>query len=198
MELPEQRQTVLSGLLQTVLFDEELLVVLEQVCDNVVSGLSPPLAILGELKPLQEQVLTAFLGLVGCSMQGGCPGLQDAISNQKLFSTAYFLVSALAEMPDNAAALLGTCHKLQIIPTLCHLLCALSNDGVADLDDPALALLKDTDRFGIVQRLFASADINLEILQASVKAVTSKDPNVFPLILYVSLCGLCALGRAHE
>lgn len=31
MELPEQRQTVLSGLLQTVLFDEELLVVLEQV-----------------------------------------------------------------------------------------------------------------------------------------------------------------------
>lgn len=27
----------------------------------------------------------------------------------------------LAEMPDNAAGLLGTCCKLQIIPTLCHL-----------------------------------------------------------------------------
>lgn len=77
-------------------------------------------------------------------------------------------------------------------------LCALSNNGVADLDDPALALLKDTDRFGIVQLLFASADINLEILQASVKAFTLKDPNVFPLILFVSLSGLCALGRAHE
>ncbi|KAF6085922.1 gasdermin E [Phyllostomus discolor] len=63
----------------------------------------------------------AFLQLVGCSVQGECPGPQGVVSNQKLFSTAYFLVSALAEMPDNAAALLGTCCKLQIIPTLCHL-----------------------------------------------------------------------------
>ncbi|XP_004418969.1 PREDICTED: non-syndromic hearing impairment protein 5 [Ceratotherium simum simum] len=197
VELPEQQKTALSNVLQAVLFDEELLVVLEQVCHDLVSGLSPLLPTLGELKPLQQQDLTAFLRLVGCSVQGGCPGLEDAVSNQKLFSTAYFLVSALAEMPDNAAALLGTCCKLQIIPMLCHLLRALSEDGVSDLEDPALAPLKDTERFGIVQRLFASADINVERQQSSVKAVTPKDPNVFPLILYISLNGLCALGGAH-
>lgn len=67
-------------------------------CDDMVSGLPPPLAFLGELKPPQQQDLTAFLQLVGCSVQGGCPGPENVISNQQLFSTAYFLVSALAGM----------------------------------------------------------------------------------------------------
>ncbi|XP_012496187.1 PREDICTED: non-syndromic hearing impairment protein 5 [Propithecus coquereli] len=193
VELPESQQTAVSSALQAVLFDEELLVVLEQVCEDVVSGLSPPLAVLAELKPPQQQDLTTFLRLVGCSVQGP----KDAVSNQKLFATAYFLVSALAEMPDNAAVLLGTCCKLRIIPALCHLLQALSDDGVSDLEDAPLAPLKDTERFGIVQRLFALADITLERLQSSVKATILKDPNVFPLILYITLNGLCALGRGH-
>lgn len=76
-------------------------------------------------------------------------------------------------------------------------LCALSDDGVSDLENPALAPLTDLETFGIVQRLFATADMNLERLQSSVKVVTQKDPNIFPLILYISLNGLCALGRAH-
>ncbi|XP_032160672.1 gasdermin-E isoform X1 [Mustela erminea] len=196
-ELPAQQQSALSHVLQAVLSDEELLRALEQVCEDVVSGLSSPLATLGELKPPQQQDLTAFLCLVGYRVQGGRPGLEDAVSNQKLFSTAYFLVSALAEMPDNAAALLGACCKLQIIPSLCHLLRALSDDGISDLENPDLAPLKDMERFMIVQRLFASADMNLERLQSSVKVVTQKDPNIFPLILYISLNGLCALSRAH-
>lgn len=62
---------------------------------------------------------------------------------------------------------------------------ALSDDGVSDLEDPVLAPLKDTERFGIVQRLFASADINLERLQPPVKVATRKAPNVLPRILYV-------------
>lgn len=75
---------------------------------------------------------------------------------------------------------------------------ALSDDGVSDLENPVLAPLKDLERFGIVQRLFATADMNLERLRSSVKVVTQKkDPNIFPLILYISLNGLCALGRAH-
>lgn len=65
-------------------------------CDDVVRGLSPSQAILGELKPPQRQNLTAFLRLVGCSVQGGHPGPAGAVSDQKLFSTAYLLVSALA------------------------------------------------------------------------------------------------------
>ncbi|KAF6085926.1 gasdermin E [Phyllostomus discolor] len=197
-QLPEPEQTALSGVLQVVLLDEELLVVLEQVCGDVVGGLPPPLAVLGELKPPQRKNLMAFLQLVGCSVQGECPGPQGVVSNQKLFSTAYFLVSALAEMPDNAAALLGTCCKLQIIPTLCHLLQALSAGGDPDLDDTALAPLRDAERFGIAQCLLATAGVALERRQSSVKAVTGQVPNISPLVLYVSLSGLHALGRAHQ
>ncbi|XP_047619471.1 gasdermin-E [Phacochoerus africanus] len=197
-ELPEQQQTALNDVLQEVLFDEEMLMALEQVCDSVASSrLLPPLAGRGELKPSQQQKLMAFLQLVGCSVQGGVPGPEDVVSNRKLFSTAYLLVSALAEMPDNAAVLLGTCCKLQIIPTLCHLLYALSDEGMSDLEDPMLAPLKDAETLEIVQHLFALADINLEMLQSSVQATASKDPAVLPLILYISLNGLCALGRAH-
>lgn len=197
-QLPEQQQAALSGVLQAVLFDEELLLVLEQVCDDVVSGLSPSQAILGELKPPQRQNLTAFLRLVGCSVQGRQLGPEGAVSDRKLFSTAYFLVSALAEMPDNGAALLGTCCELRIIPSLCHLLCALSTGGESDLEDVALAPLRDTERFGIVRRLLATADIDLERRQSAVRAVTCKVPNLSPLVLYVSLNGLRALGPAHQ
>lgn len=51
-----------------------------------------------ELTDRQQQDLTTFLQLVGCRIQGERPGPQDAVSNQKLFATAYFLVSALAGM----------------------------------------------------------------------------------------------------
>lgn len=73
-------------------------------CDDVFSGLSPPRAMPGELKPSQQQDLAAFLRLVGYSVQSGCPGPEDAVSNQKLFSTAYFLVSALAGMDGERKA----------------------------------------------------------------------------------------------
>lgn len=64
----------------------------------------------GELKPSQQQDLTAFLRLVGYSVQSGCPGPEDAVSNQKLFSTAYFLVSALAGMEKGRQT--GVARKL--------------------------------------------------------------------------------------
>ncbi|KFO31515.1 gasdermin-E isoform X1 [Fukomys damarensis] len=199
LELPAEQQTALHNLLQAVLFDEEFLVVLEQVCDDMAGGFWCPQAALamGELKPPQQQDLMAFLQLAGCRIQGEWPGPEGEVSNQKLFATAYFLVSALAEMPDNAAALLGICCKLQIIPTLYHLLRVLSDDGICDLEDPTLVPLKDTERFGIVQRLFVAADINLEQEHSSVKATVLKDPHVFPLILYITLNGLCALGKEH-
>lgn len=53
---------------------------------------------LGKLKPSQQRDLVAFLRLVGYSVQGECPGPEDVVHNQKLLSTAYFLVSALAGM----------------------------------------------------------------------------------------------------
>ncbi|XP_027788502.2 gasdermin-E [Marmota flaviventris] len=200
VELPEQQQKALHNLLLVVLFDEELLLVLEQVCDDMAGGVCSLQAAqaMAELKPLQQQDLTAFLRLVGCRIQGERPGPEDKVSNQKLFATAYFLVSALAEMPDNAVSLLGTCWNLKIIPALCYLFHALSDSGVSDLEDPILGPLKDTEKFGIVQRLFASTNINLERLQSSVKAVVLKDSHVFPLILCITLNGLYTLGKEHE
>lgn len=74
---------------------------------------------------------------------------------------------------------------------------ALSAGGEPDLEDTALAPLRDTEKFGIVQRLLATADINLERRQSAIRAVTGSAPNLSPLVLYVSLYGLCALGRAR-
>lgn len=67
-------------------------------CDDIVSSLSPSLVALGELKLSQQHNLTTFLRLAGCSVQGERPGSEYVVRNQKLFSTAYFLVSALAGM----------------------------------------------------------------------------------------------------
>nr|XP_004652861.1 gasdermin-E isoform X2 [Jaculus jaculus] len=200
-ELPGHQRTALRLLLQAALFDEDFLVVLEQVCDDIASGLWSPQATqaVEELTPPRQQDLSAFLRLVGCKVLGEHPGPQDEVSNQKLFATAYFLVSALAEMPDNAAVLLGTCCKLQMISTLCHLLYTLSDDGESDLEDPTLAPLRDTERFRIVQRLFALAtSIDLERMQASVRAAIPKDSSIFLLVFQITLSGLCALGREHE
>ncbi|XP_045144738.1 gasdermin-E isoform X2 [Echinops telfairi] len=122
VELPEQQQRALRTLLQAALLDDELLTVLERVFDDMVRGLSPPLEALEELKPPQQQDLTAFLQLVGCSLQGAGREQEAAQDNQELLPTAYFLISALAEMPDNAVALLAACCELQLIPTLGRLL----------------------------------------------------------------------------
>ncbi|EPQ11476.1 Non-syndromic hearing impairment protein 5 like protein [Myotis brandtii] len=72
-------------------------------------------------------------------------------------------------------------------------LCALSAGGESDLEDVALAPLRDTERFGIVRRLLATADINLERRQSAVRAVTCKVPNLSPLVLYPSINSLGCL-----
>lgn len=102
------------------------------------------------------------------------------------------------EMPDNATVFLGTCCKLHVISSLCCLLHALSDDSVCDFHNPTLAPLRDTERFGIVQRLFASADIALERMQFSAKATILKDSCIFPLILHITLSGLSTLSKEHE
>lgn len=74
---------------------------------------------------------------------------------------------------------------------------ALSPDGASELEDAALAPLRDAGRFGIVQRLLATADIQLERRQSSVRAVTRRVPNASPLVLYISLLGLRASDAAR-
>ena len=62
------------------------------------------------------------------------------------------------------------------------------------LSSPLVATLTDRGRFDVVQRLFASSNISLEMTESSVKAVTMQEPRFFPLVLYVALYGFYALG----
>lgn len=62
-------------------------------CDDAASGLPPAQEVLAGLQPPQRENLTAFLQLVGYSVQDGRPSLD---SDPQLFTTAYVLVSRLA------------------------------------------------------------------------------------------------------
>lgn len=77
---------------------------------------------------------------------------------------------------------------------------ALSAGGQADLEDGALAPLRDAEPFGIVQCLLATVGVALERQQSAVRAVTYDVPDLdpSPLALYVSLSGLRALGPAQQ
>lgn len=74
---------------------------------------------LGELKLSQQHNLTTFLRLAGCSVQGERPGSEDVVHNQKLFSTAYFLVSALAGMDQKKKKKGGNVLALKLLCLLC-------------------------------------------------------------------------------
>ena len=70
---------------------------------------------LGELKLSQQHNLTTFLRLAGCSVQGERPGSEYVVRNQKLFSTAYFLVSALAGMDQKKKGKKCTCLEIALL-----------------------------------------------------------------------------------
>lgn len=67
-------------------------------------------------------------------------------------------------------------------------------DGTVTLADPVLAPLADPGKFRIAQRLFALSNINLEMTESSIKAATMKKSNFSPIVLYIALNGLHALG----
>uniref|UniRef100_A0A8C3T3L8 Gasdermin E n=1 Tax=Chelydra serpentina TaxID=8475 RepID=A0A8C3T3L8_CHESE len=160
---------------------------------DIYTGEEPDFTYLKELKPPQQQNITDFLQQVGYSLQNEL--LQkDQLHYKGLFSAAHILISAVAELSDYTLALLRACCDIQIVPALCCLPNVTSADGTLTLRDPALAPLTDTGRFHIVQRLFALSNINLEMMESSMKAVTMKEPSFFPFILYIILYGFYALG----
>ncbi|XP_030406668.1 gasdermin-E isoform X4 [Gopherus evgoodei] len=193
VKLPEDKQGALNKIFYELLHHEEMVTALEEMLDSIFTGEEPDFTDLKELKPLQQQNLTDFLQLVGYSLQNEL--LQkDQLHYKGLFSAVHILISAVAELSDCTLALLRACCDIQIIPALCCLPNVASTDGTLTLRDPALAPLTDTGRFLIVQRLFALSNINLEMMESSVKAVTMKEPSFFPFILYIALYGFYALG----
>ncbi|KAJ6666567.1 hypothetical protein lerEdw1_020290 [Lerista edwardsae] len=191
--LPEERQGALYRLFQELLLHEDMVIQLEDVMDNICSEASRELLVMTELEPPEQQNLERFLRLVGISLHERVIQ-KDHLHNQELLVAAHFLLSAVAELPDYALVLLRACCELQIVSSLCCLPTMTSTDGMLTLTDPVLASLADTGKFQIVQRLFALSNINLEMTESSVRAVTMKNPRFFPIILYIALNGLGALG----
>ncbi|XP_062425214.1 gasdermin-E [Rhea pennata] len=191
VKLPEDKQRAIYKTLYELLLQEEMVAALEDMLDDICTGDKPDLK---ELKPAQQQELDDFLQLLGCRLQDELLLQKYQLQNDELFSAAHLLISAISELSDYTLVLLRACCDLQVVPVLCCLPNIASTDGTLALSNPLVASLADKGRFGVVQRLFASSNINLEMTESSVKAVTMKEPRFFPLVLYVALYGFYALG----
>ncbi|XP_030301104.1 gasdermin-E [Calypte anna] len=195
VKLPEYRQRALYKALCELLLHEEMVTALEDMLDDTCTGDKPDLK---ELKPAQQGDLVDFLQLLGCSLQDELLLQKYQPQDEELFTAAHLLVSAISELPDYTRVLLRACCDLQVVPALCGLPDMASADGTVALSSPLVAALTDRGRFDVVQRLFASSNIILEMKESSVKAVTMKEPRFFPLVLYVALHGFGALGGKIE
>ncbi|XP_017586670.1 PREDICTED: non-syndromic hearing impairment protein 5 isoform X2 [Corvus brachyrhynchos] len=191
VKLPEDKQRALYKTLCELLLHEEMVTALGDMFDDICTGDKPDLE---ELKLEQQGDLLRFLQLLGCSLQSELLLQKYQPQDEELFSAAHLLISAMSELPDDTLVLLRACCDLQVVPALCCLPNIASADGTVALSSPLVATLADRGRFEVVQRLFASSNINLEMTESSVKAVTMKEPRFFPLVLYVALFGFHALG----
>ncbi|XP_051467274.1 gasdermin-E [Apus apus] len=190
VKLTEDRQRTLYKTLCELLLHEEMLTTLEDVLDDICTGDKPDLK---ELKPAELAVLADILKLLGCSLQDELLQKYQP-QDEELFSAAHLLISAISELSDYTLVLLRACCDLHLVPALCCLPNITSADGTVALSSPLVAPLTDRGRFDVVQRLFASSNINLEMTESSVKAVTMKEPRFYPLVVYVALHGFYALG----
>ncbi|XP_068064814.1 gasdermin-E isoform X1 [Anomalospiza imberbis] len=191
VKLPEDKQRALYKTLCELLLHEEMVTALGDMFDDICTGDKPDLE---ELKIEQQRDLLDFLQLLGCSLKSELLLQKYQPQDEELFSAAHLLISAISELPDDTLVLLRACCDLQVVPALCCLPNVASADGTVALSSPLVATLADRGRFEVVQRLFASSNISLEMTEFSVKAVTMKEPRFFPLVLYVALYGFHALG----
>ncbi|KAG8139108.1 hypothetical protein E2320_001880 [Naja naja] len=189
MNLSEEKRRALYKMICDLLLHEETVLQLENVLDSLCSERSPGIIAMEELKSPEKPCLEEFLQLVDVHLQS-----KHQIYNKELLLAAHFLLSALAELSSYSLMLLLACCDLQLVPTLCFLPNMTSEDGTVTLADPVLAPLADPGKFQIAQRLFALSNINLEMTESSIKAVTMKRTIFSPIILYIALNGLHVLG----
>ncbi|XP_048367628.1 gasdermin-E [Sphaerodactylus townsendi] len=196
MKLSGEDQSTLYEALRELLLHEETVTQLEDVLDNIhLEGMLESL-VMKELKLPERKSIEEFLQLMGISLQE--KPLRNRHQDQALLLAAHILLSALAELSDYALVLLWACCDLQVVPALCCLPDMTSLDGTLTLADPVLAPLTDVGRFHLVQRLFASSNINLEMTESSIRAITMKKPQFLPIVIYIALYGFCALGWKTE
>ncbi|XP_074842268.1 gasdermin-E isoform X2 [Carettochelys insculpta] len=128
-KLPDDKREALYKILCELLHHEEMVNALEEVLDSICSGDEPDFMEAKELKPPQQQHITDFLQLVGYSLQHKL--LQkDQLHYKGLFSAAYILISAVAELPDCTLALLRACCDMHVVSALCCVVSTSKGSGL--------------------------------------------------------------------
>ncbi|MEE6465868.1 hypothetical protein FKM82_006731 [Ascaphus truei] len=192
-KLPEVQRLHLYELLCEILFDGQTVAQLQNVLEEICSAHKPHLTVLDELKPPQKRRAQDILHLIGYHMENEKLLDQKHQAITDLLVALHFLTSALDEMSDSCLAILGTCCELQLLPGLCALPNIASDEGLCSRTDPLLSDFIDQGRFQIVQRLFSSSNMNLEMNEHTLKAATTKEPGFLPHILYIAISGFHAL-----
>ncbi|XP_075442904.1 gasdermin-E [Ascaphus truei] len=192
-KLPEVQRLHLYELLCEILFDGQTVAQLQNVLEEICSAHKPHLTVLDELKPPQKRRAQDILHLIGYHMENEKLLDQKHQAITDLLVALHFLTSALDEMSDSCLAILGTCCELQLLPGLCALPNIASDEGLCSRTDPSLSDFIDQGRFQIVQRLFSSSNMNLEMNEHTLKAATTKEPGFLPHILYIAISGFHAL-----
>ncbi|KAM8967262.1 gasdermin-E [Pelodytes ibericus] len=191
-DIPEAERLELYKMLHEILYDCQMVTLLQYVVEEICLGYSPSLTALDELKPLQRKQAQTILHLAGYDMQKEnliCPAKKD------LLAALHVLLSSLDELSESALAILGACCDLQLLPALCELLHITSDEGLCSRAVPLMLGFVDQDKFQIVERLFTLSNLKLEMNEHSILAATSSNPGFLPLVLYIALLGLHALWK---
>uniref|UniRef100_A0A8C4TJK0 Gasdermin E n=1 Tax=Erpetoichthys calabaricus TaxID=27687 RepID=A0A8C4TJK0_ERPCA len=189
-EMPEEKRYILFKLINEVLYQKDVITVVDNVLDQLSTGETPDLSELEGLYSSQREIATALLRSLGLHYMDGkemepteCPDIVRA-SNM--------LISALEEMTEEALAELGNCYD--IIPSLHQLMSHIIHNDKASLDEESLSCLANEKTFLKAQSLFASSNINLQAADSTIKATAGQQPGHLPFLLCLVLDGLAALS----
>ncbi|XP_067337813.1 gasdermin-E-like [Channa argus] len=188
-ELPQSTQ--LFKRLQETMRDRPALSCLQCVLEDLCSGKSPNMAIYEELSDSQRQLVSAILDQINPD----CPTDDSQSSSPANLMAIQLLVSALDELTDEALSLLSeTCPDfLEALDTLIHSF----NVSRTPLSIHCLPnLLQDNHTFKLAEQLLSSSSVMLKRDTDRLWWVTEKNAGFFPLLLHLSIHGLCLLCKA--
>ncbi|KAJ8354462.1 hypothetical protein SKAU_G00220290 [Synaphobranchus kaupii] len=196
-DLPAATRSTLLQLLITIMLDRATLTALESALDQLSLGGTPDLSELEDL-PSVKQTVQAFLDLVLQSKQAGqnqSDGQSSGPHPSSLVLNAnHLLVSAMAEMTDDALIHLGSCSP-QFLQALQQLVHCLAAGGEVSLQDPALSqLVEDEKGYKSAEQLFSCSRVTLQREASTLRAGTGSQTKRLPLVMCITVRGLASLG----
>uniref|UniRef100_A0A8C5ME22 Gasdermin E n=1 Tax=Leptobrachium leishanense TaxID=445787 RepID=A0A8C5ME22_9ANUR len=191
-DVPEIQRRDLYKAMCKIFYDAQTLTLLQSLVEEICSGHKPSLTLLDQLKSSHRIQAQIILRLAGYDVQS--ENIMQAAKTPVL-AALHVLLSSLDEMSETALALLGVCCDLRLLPALHVLPRIASDEGLCSRTDPALTDLVDPGKFHVVQRLFASSNVKLEMNEGAIRAATTSHPGYEPLALFIAVSGLTSLQR---